>query len=282
MARDHIEYLICNQLDRKPLIDKGISTGFRVAELSKDHCTGAISYYASVGAQWIRIETGYYESDLEILVLKGSLTIGTTTLREGHYSFLPAGCLLDTTCSEEGCELLMLFDGAPIFTRSETNRKKAQTELRINDIDARGMPWGAPPAHEGRPAEEAPPGLGVKFLRVDPISGAYTLLTKQPEGWFDPKLEKHSIWEELILLDGDYLMGRMGKVDAGTYIFRDGCIAHGPQVSRYGCVWFARGNGPIDFDYEEVPWAEKLVDKYLTAKNIFADQREVGSWGNWL
>jgi hypothetical protein len=282
MARDHIEYLICNQLNRSPLIDRGIATGFRVAELSKDNVTGAISYYASVGAHWIRMETGYYESDLEILVLKGSMSIGGITIREGHYSFLPAGCLLGTTYTDEACEFLMLFGGPTEFIISDKGKDGAQTQLRIDDMDAQSMPWGLPPAHEGRPAEDAPPGLGVKFLRVDPITGAYTLLTRQPEGWFDPKLEKHSIWEELVLLDGDYLMGRMGKVDAGTYIFRDGCIAHGPQVSRYGCVWFARGNGPIDFDYEEVPWANALVEKYLTSDKIFSEDRSIAPWGNWL
>ena len=282
MARDHIEYLITHELPRFPLKNNGLATGFRVAELSKDHDTGAVSYFGSLGPQWIRRESGYYGCDTEFLVVKGDLEIGKTKLIAGDYTYLPAGCLQERSFTETGCELFMLFDGEPIFIDASKNREDARTELRIDKLDVKSMPWEPPPSHEGRPASEAPDGLGIKYLRVDPDTQGYTLLTRQPEGWFDPKLEKHSIWEELILLDGDYLMGRMGKVQAGTYIFRDGSIAHGPQVSKYGCVWFARGPAAIDFDYQEEALANKLVDKYLSSKKIFHGKHETGPWGNWM
>ncbi len=282
MARDHIEYLIVQDMQRTPLMDKALATGFRVAELSRDHETGAVSYFGSLAPQWIRRESGYYESDTEFLILKGDLEIGDTVLTAGHYCFLPGGCKQDLAFSDGGCELFMLFDGPPVFVESDKDRADARTDLRIDHVDAKGMPWGDPPAHVGRTAEEAPPGLGVKYLRVDPETQAYTLMTKQPEGWFDPKLERHAIWEELILLDGDYLMGRMGKLNAGSYVFRDGVIPHGPQVSRNGCVWFGRGPGPIDFDYLDEPWAMELVQKYLHSDHIFSGGHETGPWGNWL
>ena len=97
MARDHVEYLIAQELIRTPLMNNGLSTGIRVAELSKDHETGAVSYYASIGPQWIRRETGYYDCDLEILLLEGDLEIGNTNLSEGDYTFFPAGCLQGPT-----------------------------------------------------------------------------------------------------------------------------------------------------------------------------------------
>lgn len=282
MARDHIEYLVVQDMQRAPLNDKGHATGFRVAELSRDHDTGAVTYFGSLAPQWLRRETGYYDCDVELLVMKGDLKIGDTVLSAGHYSFLPGGCLLGESSSDSGCELFMMFEGPAEFTEADADRAGARTDLRIDHLDAKGMPWGDPPSHDGRPAEEAPEGLRVKYLRKHPDTGAYTLMVCQPDGWFDPKLERHSIWEELILLDGDYLMGKMGKVNAGTYIFRDGVIPHGPQVSRHGSVWFGRGPGPIDFDYSDEPWAMDLVEKYLSAPHLSTGEHETGPWGNWM
>ncbi len=212
-----LNFLIAQEMLRTPLMNNGFATGFRVAELSRDHETGAVSYFGSLAPQWIRRESGYYEHDVELMVMKGDLRIGDTVLDAGHYSFIPGGCLWGESFSDAGCELFMMFEGSPVFIEADKDHAGATTDLRIDDLDAKGMPWGEPPAHPGRPAEEAPPGLGVKYLRVDPDTKAYTLMVRQSEGWFDPKLERHSIWEELILLDGDYLMGKMGKVNAGTY-----------------------------------------------------------------
>ena len=47
------------------------------------------------------------------------------------------------------------------------------------------MPWMPSPSYEGRPAEEADPALGVKILRQDPETTAYTLMTRHQPGWID-------------------------------------------------------------------------------------------------
>ncbi|MFL2771328.1 MAG: DUF4437 domain-containing protein [Rhodospirillaceae bacterium] len=282
MARDHVEYLVVQDMQLAPLMNGDAATGFRVAKLSQDYATGAVSYFGSLAPQWIRRESGYYESDVEFMVMSGDLSIGDTSLSAGHYCYLPAGCLLGAASTNAGCELFMMFDGPAIFTEANSDSANARKDLRIDCLDAKGMPWGEPPSHPGRPAEEAPKGLSVKYLRVHPETNAYTLMVRQSEGWFDPKLERHSIWEELILLDGDYLMGKMGKVNAGTYIFRDGVIPHGPQVSRHGSVWLGRGPGPIDFDYMDEPWAMGMVEQYLSAEHIFTGTHETGPWGSWM
>jgi len=282
VSRDNIEYLVAQDLSKIPLTNNNIATGFRVAELSRDHESGAVSYFSSLSPHWIRRESGYYTCDTEILIMKGDFVIGKTTLQAGDYCYIPAGCVQEKSFSENGCDLFMMFEGEPIFVESLEDLPNARSQLRINKLEAKKIPWEKPPSHEGRPKEEAPPGLGVKYLRIDPDTKGYTLLTKQPAGWFDAKLESHSIWEELILLDGDYLMGRMGKVNAGTYIFRGSGIEHGPQVSRYGCVWFARGPAEIDFDYQETPWAHELIEKYLNSDHLFKNGHETGPWGNWL
>jgi len=281
MSRAHVEYLKCQEIALVPLMDNGISTGIRVCELSRDHTTSAVSYYGKISPQWIRRESGYFESACEILVLNGDLHLGNTVISEGHYSYLPAGAVQGPAVSENGCELFLFFDGSSKFVESKQSRSGCLEDLRISALDARRMPWGPPPGHEGRPAEEAPVGLKVKILREDPETRAYTILCWQGPDWSDPDIERHSIWEELILLDGDFLMGRMGKITAGTYIFRDGAIAHGPQVSKKGSVWFARGPAAIDFDYQRVSWANELIEKYLSADHLFDDTSDIGPWGRW-
>jgi hypothetical protein len=51
------------------------------------------------------------------------------------------------------------------------------------------MPWMPSPSYEGASAEEADPALGVKILRQDPQTTAYTLMTRQQPGWVDRRLE---------------------------------------------------------------------------------------------
>ena len=136
------------------------------------------------------------------------------------------------------------------------------------------------PSYEGRPAEEADPALGVKILRQDPETTAYTLMTRQQPGWVDRRLEAHDTWEELFLLQGDYLMGTTGMINGGAYIFRPPTRPHGPQATHKGAVWFCRGEKEIDFQYSNIDWAHGQVEEYFS----FMSKQEnemIAPWGDW-
>ena len=82
MSRDNIEYLVAQELSKIPLRNNKIATGFRVAELSRDHETGAVSYFGSLSPHWIRRESGYYTCDTELLIMDGDILKGAKQNRD--------------------------------------------------------------------------------------------------------------------------------------------------------------------------------------------------------
>lgn len=281
MARDHVEFLRAHELPRGSRIAEGLPPGMSAALLSRDGETGAVSYIADVGPVWRRREAGYFTAPVEILVLKGALTIGSDTLTRGCYSYLPAGVWHGPMQSDQGAEFFLMFDGAPAFVVAERDAPRAKSNLAIRGLDILGMPWSESKAYDGRPKEEIPPGLKVKYIRSDPDTGAYSLLCYQQPMWRDRKLEVHDTWEELILLEGDYQMGLAGMVAGGTYIFRQGLVPHGPQATRFGSVWFGRGEKEINFDYQEVDWADAMIEDYLTNAAVAVKAADTQPWGAW-
>jgi hypothetical protein len=263
------------------MIEDGLAPGVSAAVMSRDSADGSVTYLADVKPQWVRREAGYYDSALEILVLAGCLTIGGEKLARGAYSFLPAGVFHGPMSSDNGAEFFLMFHGAPKFVEAKADKAKARSNQVIRNLDLLLAPWDESRAYEGRPKNEIPAGLKVKYIRSDPDSGAYTILCYQPPFWRDRKLEVHNTWEELILLEGDYQMGLAGMVTGGTYIFRQGLIPHGPQATRFGSVWFGRGEKEINFDYQEVDWADGMIEKYLNSESVVSGGAAAQPWGSW-
>ena len=263
------------------MIEDGLTPGISAAVMSRDADDGSVTYLADVKPQWVRREAGYFESALEILVLGGALRIGSETLIRGCYTFLPAGVCHGPMSSDVGAEFFLMFHGAPAFKAATSDRPKARSNQTIRNHDILRAPWDESRAYDGRPKNEIPAGLKVKYIRTDPETGAYTLMCYQPPTWRDRKLEVHDTWEELILLEGDYQMGLAGMVTGGTYIFRQGHIPHGPQATRYGSVWFGRGEKEINFDYQEVDWADGMIEKYLNSDSVTGQSANAQPWGSW-
>jgi hypothetical protein len=280
VARQRVEYLDMLRLPRRPQLDRGLPLGVVAAPLSEDTTTGAISWLASVAPQWQRIEAGAFKSDLELLVVAGDLAIGEHRLTRGGYSFLPTGAWHGPMRSEKGCQVLLMFDGEPNFSAAESHADSVLDDARIERLDTLAMPWEPVPEFPGRSRAAAGGGLHTKMIRTESDSGAYTLLVRQAPGWNEPKLEAHDCWEELILMEGDYLMGSNGLVAAGTYIFRPEGIPHGPQATRTGSVWLGRGNKTIDFQFSQTSWADGAISDYLAAP-LDDSQLIRTPWGVW-
>ena len=105
-------------------------------------------------------------------------------------------------------------------------------------------------------------------------------MTRHEPGWIDPRLEAHDTWEELLLIQGEYLMGTTGQVCGGSYIFRPSTRPHGPQATISGALWFCRGEKEIDFQYHDEDWVDEHVKRYLKRD----DELQLPSympWGNW-
>ena len=280
MGRGQVEYLDCTNMPREPALSAGLPLGLVTATLSEDEQSGAVTYIGTVAPTWQRPETGYFEAAVELLILDGDLIVGDHVLTRGCYSYLPAGAWHGRMRSEQGCEFFLMFDGQPNFVAS--GLADSPDALRIDRLDVMAMPWAAVPDTdiEGREARADGDQITVKWLRTHPDTGAYTLLARQAPGWSEPKIEAHRTWEELILIEGDYLMSLNGLVQAGTYIFRPTLVPHGPQATRHGSVWFSRGGEAIDFQFNDSDYADGMIEEYLAATGD-DDKLRPTPWGYW-
>jgi hypothetical protein len=280
VARQRVEYLDMPAAPMLPALDQGLPLGMLAATLSQDDDSGAASWLTKTAPQWQQLESGYFNCNLELLVVAGDLTVGDLNLTRGSYCYWPAGSWLGPMRSEQGCEALLMSDAKLSFNAAASASASADHRDRIDNLATLAMPWELVPAVEGRSVEAAGTDLAVKFFRNDPDTGAYTLVARQAGGWGEPKLEAHECWEELILIEGDYLMGTNGLVEAGCYIFRPEKIPHGPQATRKGSVWLSRGNQTIDFQFTETDWAEDAIADYL-AVNLKTEPVRRTPWGIW-
>jgi len=280
MARRTVEFLLAQEQCFHVRDVPHALLGLALSQLSFDTQTGAITLYGRTPAFWSPRARLIFASESSVLVLDGDLTIGEHNLERGSFAIIGAGRAAGPMYSKSGCKMMIFSEGE--FRPSITSESPSVDAVTV--INAIAEPWQASPVFEGRSADEVSPGLSMKWLHRNEDTGAYVLMTRQAPGWRDPRIESHHCWEELLLLQGDYLMGPTGQVTGGAYIFREAGIPHGPQCTRTGAVWFCRGNQEIDFQYESVAWATPLMDSYLDNINTTVRQLSPQShapWGDW-
>ena len=275
--RGHVEFLQASELNSASYTFGVLSPGLRAFELvGTPSCDSTLLVNGS--PLWQFHEDVIFRSDVEILILAGDLMINNTALRRGDYIFIKAGEKVCDFRTHHGFELLWMSNGPNDWIIGDG--AVASSKATINPVNAIDMPWMPSPSYEGRPAEEADPALGVKILRQDPETTAYTLMTRHQPGWIDSRLEAHDTWEELFLLQGDYLMGTTGMINGGAYIFRPPTRPHGPQATHMGAVWFCRGEKEIDFQYSNIDWAQRQVEEYF--KYMSEQKSDIAApWGDW-
>ncbi|MCY4477273.1 MAG: DUF4437 domain-containing protein [Gammaproteobacteria bacterium] len=279
MSRPRVEFLRLDGVALAPSPAPAFGHGLRAAVLSAQPGeSGASTLLVQAEPWWCSHDGGALESDLEILLLEGDLRIGDCGFARGSYAFLPSGLPLDGAESRSGFTALWMREGRSGLSRDSDPAAAYEEGRRVGPLDVNAQAWQPVPDFPGRTSEEAGSGLKVRRLRSDPDTGAYTLMTYQESGWSDPRLEAHETWEELVLLQGDYLMGETGMITSGSYIFRPGEKPHGPQATRGGCVWFCRGEKEIDFRFTQPDWTAPRCREYLAQP---APDPQPQLWGNW-
>ena len=280
MSRPRVEFLHLDGVSLTPSVAPALGYGLRAAVLSAElHGSGAASRLVRAAPYWCWNESGVLASDLEILLLEGDLRLGDYEFARGSYAFLPRGLAVAGAESSSGFAALWMSEGVcGVAVDSTTGADHAAAGV-VGPLDVNAMAWQPVPDYPGRTSEEAGAGLRVRRLRSDADTGAYTLMTQQAPGWSDPRLEAHETWEELVLLQGDYLMGETGMITSGSYIFRPGEKPHGPQATRGGCVWFCRGEKEIDFQFSQPEWSAPRCRDYLAAP---APEPQPRLWGDWI
>src|SRR5690606_41333409 len=89
------------------------------------------------------------------------------------------------------------------------------------------------------------PGLFIKYLHVDPVTGFYTRLVHAQEGWSDHRLAHHPCYEEAYTTQG-HMEYNFGTLDLGTYFFRPARVKHGHFTTMEGgATWLLRSDGEL-------------------------------------
>lgn len=218
--------------------------------LSVDEEDGSSSLRVDFHTAWRR-GPGIHHADTEYYVLDGEMRYGDRVVGKGGYLHAPRGVPTDAIRFTEGARILHYreygdagFD--PVPSLAAPRRPGAREDVTMHDSAA--MDWIAVP--NAGPM----PGLFVKYLHVDPMSGFYTRLVHAKEGWADHRLAHHPCYEEAYTLDGK-MSYNFGDLDAGTYFFRPARVKHGHFVAMEGgTTWLMRSDGELENWYTQNEW----------------------------
>jgi len=126
MPRPHIEPFVDRDVKFKKMKRLGFPSGMQYKMLSLDPDAGACT-------MTVQFDGGYKQppslskSDIELLVMEGTLKIGNQKCGPGHYSFVPAGVSLPAISTEQGCLALMMYNQTePNIIESDQDETGAQ------------------------------------------------------------------------------------------------------------------------------------------------------------
>lgn len=223
----------------------------RQKNLCYDEEDGSASLRVDFVTDWSR-PSGLHSCMTEWYVLKGEVQVGGEALGEGGYWCAPKGVLTPAISVKAGTEILLFREyGDWAFTPGNQHGadKHELTEFTLKH--SADMEWfdvedpenGSPMDFErgGTPV----PGLFIKLLYRDPVTGFYTRLIKAKPNWHEHPLAHHPVFEEAYTLDGEFDYN-YGKLTRGSYFFRPAGIRHGDfTAGPEGTTWILRCDGDL-------------------------------------
>lgn len=238
--RRHIEPLVDKSVPFRRMTMAGFPRGMRYRTLSIDRDSGA----CTLGVQ---LDAGYRQppslsgSDVELLVTAGRLEVGGEPRGVGYYAFVPRGVSLPELSSEQGCQLLLMYnDGEPSLEESD---RDARPEARAGLVQVNayhGMPWQVPTLFP-----QTASGCLIKILRFDERTHAMSFLYSMTPGFRQDNISYHDCAEEAYHIWGTSWMMQFGYLPTGGYFWRPPYINHGAFASERGCIAFGRTDGEL-------------------------------------
>jgi hypothetical protein len=218
--------------------------------LSIDEEDGSSSLRVDFHTDWGR-GPGIHHANTEYYVLEGSMTYDGRDIGQGGYVYAPRGVPAAAISFREGSRILHYREyGDAGFdpVDSEATPRWADAREDVIVIDSEAMNWDAVP--NAGPM----PGLFIKYLHIDPITGFYTRLVHSQEGWADHRLAHHPCYEEAYTIQG-HMEYNFGTLDLGTYFFRPARVKHGHFTSlEGGATWLLRSDGELRNWYTQNEW----------------------------
>jgi hypothetical protein len=234
-ARELIEFVCPDRLPLRSLVTPLSPAAMSAKVLSGDVEAGDAALLVELPAQWKGQPRAPVDAGFEIVVLKGELTAGETSLPSESYLAVAAGAI-----------------AAPVACAAPTTVFLDVSPHATDDalVPASDVGWSAP-AVPG-PA----PGLMHKLLRGDPLSGPCAFLLRVPAGWSESRTEWHECAEQCVILDGDLWHDRANGGVGGTmtkhcYFWRPPFVLHSPMGSISGGLMFMTTDGLLVNHYVE-------------------------------
>lgn len=240
MARRHIEPFCDRDVPFKKMTLPGFPPGMQYKMLSIDRDTGACTMTVQLDGGYAQ-PPAFSKSDLELLVLEGSLRIGDHVRRPGFYAFVPNGVSLPALSTEQGCLCLLMYNQSePSIVESDQDERGARRSglVEIHSYDE--MPWQVPHLF---PATA--PGCLLKVLRMDEETHALSFLYTMTPGFWQDNISYHDCAEEAYHIWGTSWIMQFGDLPTGGYFYRPPYINHGAFASEHGIVAFGRTDGEL-------------------------------------
>lgn len=222
--------------------------------LSVDEEDGSSSLRVDFHTEWGR-GPGIHHANTEYYVLEGEIDYGGRKIGKGGYVYTPKGVPADYIRIAEGSRLLKYreygdagFDPVDAAELGDPSKRWADAREDVIVIDTEGMKWDAVP----NPGPM--PGMFIKYLHIDPVTGFYTRLVHAQEGWSDHRVAHHPCYEEAYTVQG-HMEYNFGTLDLGTYFFRPARVKHGHFTSMEGgATWLLRSDGELRNWYTQNEW----------------------------
>lgn len=235
--------------------------------LSYDEEDGSASTRVIFKSDWNRV-SGLHSAMTEWYVLKGEVRLGDEVLNEGSYFCAPKGILTPAIEVDADTEILLFREyGDWAFEPAIADAPGTAKEHELTIAHTNDMDWyevtdpdnGSPMNFErgGVPV----PGLYIKLMYRDPLTGFYTRLIKAKPGWREHPLAHHPVFEESYTLAGDFEYN-YGTLTPGTYFFRPAHVRHGDFEAgkNEGTTFLLRCDGDLVDWYTENARVEMLGD----------------------
>lgn len=244
--KNSLFFLQANDVDSVP---NNLAWGLLVRTLRDNSDTG-IALEVTAGSNWAADSSVVFDQAIELMMLKGSLTIGEFEMRSGDFLRIERDSVIARPTSVSGVTFLLFIDnGNP--TVSVVADPHAASMDRWLFVSGEASPWvaGTAMAEVGR--DDVP--LKIKHFKQDSQTGARTYLVAVQPGISIP-WEKHDVAEEAYIVEGDYRLAEcidgnaiIGDYVQGGYFYRPPGIAHnGPESgSKTGAVMLIRTPAPL-------------------------------------
>ena len=275
-GRPHIEPLVDTDVTWKQLNLPGWKSGIRYRTLSLDVANGACTQTIEVKAGF-KQPAGFSNSEWEIYVLDGELKVGNEVLKKHHYMFVPAGYRLPAISSPKGCKCIWFFnDHYPDWQESGAHRDRsvAKTDfVSVNTMDE--VRWTTP----AMISPQTEPGVFLKILRLDPVTGGFTGLYFMMAGFWQDNVSYHDCMEESYHIWGESWMMQFGYLPTGGYFYRPPYIGHGPFQCEYGTLAIFRTDSWLVNHFNWNPFMNPKENRVRVIDKVKARQPKLtGDW----